>query len=169
MIRRRSPVYQHMQHRPNQRSNPPDPLIRKITPSHRKRETSARMHRRSTVASCQRCARETNQAQRGPYRERRREHAEELLLAGIERESEGEEAVVGGVVSLWYDFWEWGFWGGVGSQEGKDGENFDEEGLSYGDGTGIAEATTTVISYTAVSAEGSTQHTAGNCGAEELA
>jgi len=102
MIRWCSPEYQHMQQRPNQRSNPPNPLIRETTPSHSKGETLSRMHRRSTVASSQRSARETNQAHRRPYRKRRREHAEELLLARIEGDTEGEEPVFRDVFSFWY-------------------------------------------------------------------
>ncbi len=52
---------------------------------------------------------------------------------------------------------------GGGLQEGKDREDLDEEGLAYGDGTCVAEASTTVVRYAAFSAEGSSQHTAGNC------
>jgi hypothetical protein len=104
MIRRRSPEYQHMQHRPNQRSHPPDPLIRETIPGHRKGETLSWMHRGSAVASCQRSTRETEQAHGGPYRKRRREHAEELLLARIEGDTEGEEPAFRDVVSSRYWF-----------------------------------------------------------------
>ena len=77
----------HMKDTANDRSHPPNPLIRKIASGHGESEAPTRVHGGSCIPWRYRSACEADQTDGAAYGEWRCEHSEELLLSRIKGNS----------------------------------------------------------------------------------